>query len=74
MPLDGVFDATQELAALPAKAASAETKARIGQVSIMRDTSFDFVLETADKIKPLVIDLRPMARHSFDAHQKAASG
>jgi hypothetical protein len=72
MPLDGVFDATQELATLPAKGASAETKARIGQVSASRDVSFDFVLETAARIKPVVIDLRPVARHSFEAHQRAA--
>ncbi|HVP85039.1 MAG TPA: hypothetical protein VMS78_09980 [Rhizomicrobium sp.] len=73
MPIDGIFDITQEIAlteaqlkALPASDPDREdiTK-RIEELRLRRNTSFDFVGETAAQLKGIIADLEPIARQSF---------
>jgi len=73
MPLDSVFDFTQEIAlteaqlkALPQSDPDREEVAkRIEDLRRRRDTAFDFVTESAAQLKPIVTDLEPIARQSF---------
>jgi hypothetical protein len=79
LPLDGLFDVTQEIAAAEASARAtnaseaerAEARARAAQLGETRDGSFDFLVETTAKIRPLLADLKPLARHSFDSYERA---
>jgi len=74
MPLDGIFDATQEIGLLDAQARSpllgeAERKdleERIAAIRATRDTGFDFLDETAQQLRTTVRDLEPVARHTFE--------
>lgn len=73
MPLDSVFDFTQEIAmtqaqlkALPPGDLEREDVAkRIEDLRQRRDTAFDFVIETAKQLKTAIADLEPIARQSF---------
>ncbi len=73
MPLDGIFDFTQEIAmaeaqlkALPPGDAEREDVAkRIENLRQRRDGSFDFVVEAAAQLKPVISGLEPIARQSF---------
>jgi hypothetical protein len=73
MPLDSVFDFTQEIAmteahlkALPSGDPDrAEVVKRIEDLRQRRDTGFDFVTETAKQLKPAIADLEPIAHQSF---------
>jgi hypothetical protein len=73
MPIDGIFDITQEIAlteaqlkALPAGDPDREDIAkRIEELRLRRNTSFDFVGETAAQLKGIIADLEPIARQSF---------
>jgi len=73
MPVDGIFDATQEIAmvqsqqtALLTEADKAEMEARLKRVREVRDVGFDFASETGLQLSETVKLLEPMARHSFD--------
>jgi len=73
MPLDSVFDFTQEIAlaeahlkALPPGDSERDTaQARLADLASRRDTSFDFVAETATQLKSAITDLEPIAHESF---------
>jgi hypothetical protein len=81
MPLEGIFDATREIAdALAAmKSVSGlapeaikEIEDRIAELRLSRDSSFDFILENNDgQIQKLIKDLEPLAKHSFEETAKA---
>ncbi len=62
MPLEGILDTAQALAAAPNDPALDDMRAS-------RDQGFDFLLETAKAIDPIVADLGRLARHAFDAYQ-----
>jgi hypothetical protein len=72
MPIDGVFDTSQELAVLAQAPASAETERRLAEMSQARATAFDFIVENTTRIRPVVASLRPLARQSFESHEQAA--
>ncbi len=73
MPLDGIFDFTQEIAiaqahlkALPAgDEERLEVTARLESLRQRRDQGFDFVVETAGLLKTAIADLEPIAQQSF---------
>lgn len=73
MPLDSVFDFTQEIALTEAQLKSLpvdgsdreEIIRRLEDLRQRRDGSFDFVTETAKQLKPAIADLEPIARQSF---------
>ena len=71
MPLDGIFDATRELAELDARQGAAGTAqlpltAQRSMLEDRRDSAFDFLIETAPQLGPVVTELEPLARHSFE--------
>lgn len=71
MPLDGIFDATRELAELDARQGAAGTvlpplRAQRSMLEDRRDSAFDFLIETAPQLDPVVTELEPLARHSFE--------
>jgi hypothetical protein len=76
LSLDGVFDLTEEIAlaeyALSAMAADdpsgAEASARLEALREQRGLSFDFAVETAREIKPVVAELEKLARQSFETY------
>jgi hypothetical protein len=76
MTLEGVFDLTDEIAlaeaALAAMApdhpARAEATAQLEALKEQRGSAFDFVVETAGGIKPVIAVLEPLARQSFETY------
>ena len=74
LPMDGVFDAADEIAKVrvilasprTARAVRDATQARLAELEQRRASSFDFVLTTARNIGPLVDGLIPIARHGFE--------
>jgi hypothetical protein len=79
MPLEGVFDATRELADVQARLAAAaigseDAKARTAMLNEQRDNGFNFLAETGDQLKPLIAELEPLARHSFQGLGAIARG
>lgn len=75
-PLDGIFDATDEIQTLETRLKSgiasealrALTDARMTRVSEMREGSFDFLMESAGQLGGLVAALEPLAHESFERH------
>lgn len=70
MPLEGIFDYTRELVETRARLAASgqprdEDQAELDRLVAQRDSSFDFLMETAAQIKAAVGRLEPLARHSF---------
>jgi hypothetical protein len=73
LTLEGVFDLTQEIAlaeaALGAMAADeparADVSERLAALREQRGLQFDFVVETASGIKPVLASLEKLARQSF---------
>jgi hypothetical protein len=78
--LDGIIDATNEL--VPIEAALAEDTApdpercreRVVALKETRHAAFDFVVETAADITPLLARLAPLAQHNFGATESALPG
>lgn len=68
--LGGVVDATAELASLDA-AAPEERRAALAET---RKTAFDFAVETASEITPLLAALAPLAGYDFGATESALPG
>ena len=68
--LGGVVDATAELAALDANAPE-ERRAALAET---RKTAFDFAVETAAEITPLLAALAPLAGYDFGATESALPG
>ncbi|HTO41733.1 MAG TPA: hypothetical protein VL026_12215 [Rhizomicrobium sp.] len=80
MPLDSVFDFTQEIAMAQAylKALGpddpdrAQALSRLTDLGQRRDSSFDFVAESATQLKVAITDLEPIAHESFRQLAQAA--
>jgi len=76
LSLDGIFELTEAIAlaeaALGAIAlddpASAEASAQLEALREQRGLSFDFAVETAGEIKPVVAVLENLARQSFETY------
>jgi hypothetical protein len=73
MPIDGIFDATQEIGVMQnqmrgvlSAADKAEFDARIAIQEESRSGSFDFAVESAALLQSTVKSLEPLARVSFD--------
>jgi hypothetical protein len=75
MALDGVIEATPEIAATEhaahapglTKKAKDALLARLDLMRASREGGFDFALEMAEQIKPLLTELGRLAKHSFEA-------
>ena len=67
MSLQGVLDATERLAALPAARADSPASQSL---RTNRDNSFDFLGQTAGSLDPLVARLGVIARTSFADHER----
>ncbi|MBS0279046.1 MAG: hypothetical protein JSR81_15595 [Proteobacteria bacterium] len=69
MPIEGVFDATDEIARcqdiLRDAGARPDIEARIVALKEQRDGGYDFVMETAEDLPRILRDLEPLAHHSF---------
>lgn len=69
MPIEGVFDATDEIARcqdiLRDASARPDIEARIAALKEQRDGGYDFVMETAEDLPRILRDLEPLAHHSF---------
>jgi len=68
MPLDGVLDASDELAPV---AETADPGPRLAALRVARDVGFDFLVENAKEIPGLVAALARPAHHAFDAYDDA---
>jgi hypothetical protein len=81
LPLDAMFDtdaainAARAVLASPrtAKAVRDQAIERLAELEDRRAGGFDFVIEVAALIKPLIVKLRPIARHSFDNYSRLRS-
>jgi hypothetical protein len=73
-PLEGVFDANDEIRAIETQLKSPdfpaihreETQARLEGLIVGRALGYEFAMETAEQIKETVRELEPLAKHSFD--------
>lgn len=77
MPLEGIFDAHRELRELKERFAGsavppAEFAAEHARLEARRQDGFDFVVETAAQLGPIVTQLEPLARHSFQGLSEIA--
>jgi hypothetical protein len=71
MPLEGIFDATDEIrrsedtlrdaGAIPRP----DLESRIASLEQQRDGGYEFIMETAEDLPRIVHDLEPLAHHSF---------
>jgi hypothetical protein len=76
LALEGVFDATSEIgpaekslaAMTPTDIARPDAERRLAILHRSRELAFEFGMETADQIRPVIVTLRPIAKHAFDAH------
>jgi hypothetical protein len=74
MPLDGIFDATQEMGTLQTQArlpglsdqGRADIEARMALIDNARNVGFDFAVETGEQLIESVKALEPLAGVSFD--------
>lgn len=71
MPLEGIFDATRELAELDVRQGGAggvppALTAQRTMLEERRDSAFAFLIETAPQLGPVITELEPLARHSFE--------
>jgi hypothetical protein len=71
MPLDGVLDASDELAPI---AEAEDPGPRLAALRVARDVGFDFLIENAKEIPTLVAALAGPAHHAFDAYADAVPG
>jgi hypothetical protein len=75
--LDGVLDTSTEIVGLEREATSADDDQRakleqtLAALNETRKAAFDFAVETAEEITPLLASLAPIARHNFGATQSA---
>lgn len=71
MPIEGIFDATDEImrcrdllrdaGAIPRP----DVDARIASLCEQRDGGYEFIMETAEQLPGIISDLEPLAHHSF---------
>jgi hypothetical protein len=71
MPLDGVLDASDELAPV---AEVVDPGPRLSALRVARDLGFDFLAESAKEIPTLVSALAAPAHHAFDAYDEVVQG
>jgi hypothetical protein len=80
MPMDSIFDTTQEIAAEQMFLKSApdlpdlrrrEIEDHIGELRTRREGGYEFIRETAEGLKGLIASLEPIAQQSFDKHALA---
>jgi len=81
MPMDSIFDATNEIAAeqmflkttpnLP-DLQHQEIEDHIVELRARREGSYEFIRETAEGLKGLIASLEPIAQQSFEKHALAA--
>ena len=81
MPMDSIFDTTQEIAAeqmflkttpnLP-ELQHQEIEDHITELRTRREGGYDFIRETAEGLKGLIASLEPIAQQSFEKHALAA--
>jgi len=77
VPFDGVFDASRELVelenrVLAAGKSSAEADAQRTMLRDRRDAAFEFALEAAAQLQPIIVRLESLARHSFQGLNEIA--
>jgi hypothetical protein len=73
LPLDGIADATQEIANLEAQLRSrnlededrAEFSTRVAEIKERREGGYEYVIETAGEIDGVLAALSPLAGHDF---------
>lgn len=79
MPIDGVFDTTQEMTTVQGRLKTTslsaqqmqELEERVAELRARRVASYEFVRETAEELRPLIKNLEPVARQSFERHLDA---
>jgi hypothetical protein len=77
LPLDGIADATQEIANIEAQLRSrnlddedrAEFGARAAEIRERRETGYEYILETAQEIDGVLAELTPLAGHDLARKQ-----
>lgn len=80
-PIEGIFDSSREILATQlelksptlAKGDRDELEQRIVRLGELREQGYEFVMENADQIKPLVRDLEPLAAHTFERMHEIAN-
>jgi hypothetical protein len=80
--LEGIADATSQIGSVQAAInaldrddpARQELEGQIAALSEGRQGTFNFMMETASQIKPIVAVLRPLARQTFDEHEAVLRG
>jgi len=68
IPLDGVVDASEQIASVPQTASG---KARVAHLRLERDAHFDFIGGTIPKFEPLLRRLAAISGRSFEEHEAA---
>jgi hypothetical protein len=79
MPLDGIFDSSTGIETVTAQlraphlleADRTELEGRIVKIRENRDLGFDFLLETAEQMKPIVTALGGLSRRESDSIERA---
>jgi hypothetical protein len=79
MPIDGLFDISQELASIESQLKSRtldaadreEIEARAAELKERRDGTYDYILERSAEINGVLSGLGPLARHKFDVEAYA---
>jgi hypothetical protein len=80
LPLEGVFDAADAIAAAESDLraldgpASAEALARLAALTEARHGAFDAIIETMAQTAPVLAALKPLARQSFEAYASVVRG
>lgn len=71
MPLEGIFDATDEILRCQDAVRDAgaiprpDLEGRVISLKQQRDTGYEFIMETVEGLPKIIRDLEPLAHHSF---------
>lgn len=79
MPIDGLFDISQEIASIESQLKSRtldatdreEIEARLAELKERRDGTYEYILERSAEINGVLSHLGPLARHKFDVEAYA---
>jgi len=71
MPLDNIFETSDEIARTSREGAAA---AMIAELDAQRELQFNAIVEQAAKLKAILAQLEPLARHSFEGFSEIARG
>jgi hypothetical protein len=69
MPLDNIFDTTSDIERARQESADGEA---IASLERQRNDQFNFVIQFAARLKPIITQLEPMARQSFEGLSEIA--